>query len=162
MVYLEHVRFFHITFNGVNKVLSRNSVEVCTNQKKIIEKRWRFKWTITQSFTTDIFNKAVTGCYKTILKSMIPRYNIILRSTVLLSKSLLDTRTFTGSAQGKLYFQYPQMFSFSSLLSPISHSLPPPYHSFSLRKLVLYKTKSSAFLTSKKAREPLFSLMFII
>lgn len=141
MVYLDHVSFFHITFKGVNKVLSRNSVEVCTNQNKIIEKRWRFKWTITQSFTTDIFNKAVMGCYKTILKSMIPRYNTILRSTVLLSKSLLDTRTFTSSAQGKLYFEYPQMFSFSFLLSPVSHSLPLSLSLFLIQKTDLIQNK---------------------
>lgn len=79
---------FFITFNGVNKVLSRNSVEIMYKSKENNRKEVEIQMeTITQSFTTDIFNKAVTGCYKTILKSMIPRYNTILRSTVLLSKS---------------------------------------------------------------------------
>lgn len=74
MVYLDHVSFFHITFKDVNKVLPRNSVEVHTNQNKIIGKRWRVRWIVTQSFTTDIFNKAIMGCYKTILKSLTSQF----------------------------------------------------------------------------------------
>lgn len=74
MVYLDHVSLFHITFKDVNKVLPRNSVEVRTNQNKIIEKRWRVRWIVTQSFTTEIFNKAIMGCYKTILKSLTSQF----------------------------------------------------------------------------------------
>lgn len=93
------------------------------------------------------------GCYKVILKSIIPKCKIVLRSTVFLSKSLLGTRTFTNSVCGTLYFQHPWMFSFS-LLSFFNLSF--------IKKTGLSKTKSSTFLNSKKGRKALFNLIFVI